>query len=164
MSCGALGAGDPRAFRVCGLLGPTSPHPHPPSATTSKELREDLLISPCRNRCSCQGSDRCPPNLDLPGLGASAGWPELGTDAGVGRRSAVGAAVCAPTHPTPAALSPLRVGFLRHPVVSAGSRHLGSLVALLFGLHLPFSLTLDFSISRSCVWSFGGPFPFLPKV
>lgn len=76
----------------------------------------------------------------------------------------MGAADCTLTHRTPAELTPLRVGFLRHPVVSAGSRHLGSLVALLFGLHLLFSLTLDFSISRSCVWSFGGSFPFLPKI
>lgn len=33
---------------------------HLPAAPASKELREDLLISPRRNRCSCQGGDRCP--------------------------------------------------------------------------------------------------------
>lgn len=50
-------------------------------AHTSEELR-DLLISPHRNRCSCQDGDRCQawsawPN---PGSGAAAGWLGLGTD------------------------------------------------------------------------------------
>lgn len=76
-TCPLAGAGDPGAFWLRGLLAPTGPQLHPRAAPESEELREDLLISPRRNRCSCQGGNRCQPSpaWPFPAWGPKAGWP-----------------------------------------------------------------------------------------
>ena len=56
----------PGALRVHGLPGPTCSQLRPRAAPESEELREDLLISPRRNRCSCQSGDRCLPSPAWP--------------------------------------------------------------------------------------------------
>lgn len=55
-----------RGFQVARLLGPTGPQLRPKAAPASEELREDLLISPRRNRCSCQSGDQCQPSPAWP--------------------------------------------------------------------------------------------------
>lgn len=150
-----------------GLPGPTCPQLRPRAAPESEELREDLLISPRRNRCSCQSGDRCLPSPAWPYpargpvLAGPGQWLTLGRQA-----QPSGGCRPRPHPPNSGGAHPLRAGCQRHPVVSPGNRRLRSRVSILRlfgGDTIPFCL-FCFSFSSSCVWFLGSPSPFLSRV
>lgn len=147
----------------------TGGSPAPPlAAPASKELREDLLISPRRDRCSCQGGDRCLPGPTRPYRpGDSTGRPGSGLMLG-GQAQAVGAAGCAPTHAarTGAHLCARASGATPWPLLGVGvPTGLSRLSPPTLGVTPSFSLPLlIFPFPGPAFGLFGGPFRLLPRV